>query len=173
MWLVFQFFLVILGAFLFQAAVVPHISFLGAKPDVILIIASLYGVSYGSPVGATAGFFGGLLTDLLAGTHVGVGLMSKTLVGFFAGLVKRAVFVENMLFPMIAIFIATWINEFIYVGFMFLLGQTVPIKVVALNVILPSAAYNAILTPFVYAAVRRFMILRPEATSAKIVRKFE
>jgi rod shape-determining protein MreD len=165
--------LVVIGAFFVQSAIVPHISVMGAKPDIILIVASLYGFTYGPASGSLTGFIGGLLGDLLAGPHVGIGLLSKTIVGFFAGLVRRAVFLENMMLPMLAIFVATWLNEFIYVGFLFLLGETVPIKIVSLQVILPSAIYNALLAPFVYVLVHRFMVIREEASSVRIANKYD
>ncbi|MBE0446890.1 MAG: rod shape-determining protein MreD [Actinobacteria bacterium] len=163
MWLkIIQSFLVILGAFIFQAAVVPHISIAGAKPDVILIIAALYGFMYGPSAGSLAGFTGGLLGDLLIGSHVGLDLLSKSIVGFFAGLVQRTIFIENILLPMLAIFVATGLNEFIYIGFMLLLGEAVPLKLLIVKTILPSALYNSLLTPFIYLAAHRFMVFKQE-----------
>jgi rod shape-determining protein MreD len=157
-----QTFLVVLGAFMFQAAIVPHISIMGAKPDVVLIVAALYGFMYGPSVGSIAGFTGGLLSNLLIGSHVGPGLLSKSIVGFFAGLVQRTIFVENIVLPMLAIFIATGLNEFIYIGFMFLMGEAIPLKLLVIKVILPSALYNALLTPFVYSVTHRFMVFKQE-----------
>ena len=168
-----QSFLVILGAFLFQAAIVPHISIMGAKPDVVLIIAALYGFMYGPPIGSFAGFIGGLLDDLLIGSHVGLGMLSKSIVGFFAGLVQRTIFVENILLPMLAIFVATGLNEFIYVSFMFLLGETVPIKLLFTKIILPSALYNSLLTPFIYAVAHRFMVFKQETSTVRVTEKYE
>lgn len=173
MWPIVQSCLVMMGAFLFQAAITPHIAIMGAKPDIILIVTALYGFTYGPAIGSLAGFSGGLLSDLLAGPHVGVGVMSKSIVGFFAGLVQRAIFVENMLLPMLAIFVATILHEFIYVGFLFLFGETIPIKTVTLDVIFPSALYNAVLTPFVYALTYRFLVVKQEAPSVRIANKFD
>jgi len=170
---IIQALLVILGVFVFQAAIVPHMAVMGAKPDVILIIAVLYGFMYGPAIGSIAGFAGGLLSDLLIGSNVGLGLLSKSIVGFFAGLVQRTIFVENILLPMLAIFVATGLNELIYVSFMFLLGETIPIKLLITKIILPSAIYNALLTPFVYAAAHRFMVLKQEAPSVRIARKYD
>jgi rod shape-determining protein MreD len=161
------------GTFILQAVLVPHIAIAGTKPDLILIVAALYGFTYGPPVGALAGFFGGLLGDLLGGMHVGLGLVSKSIVGFFAGMVQRTIFVESILLPMLAIFIATWLNEFVYVGFMFLLGEVTPIKVLVLQVILPTAIYNAVLTPLVYMIVHRFLVFKQETPAINIVRKYE
>ncbi|MHB8842289.1 MAG: rod shape-determining protein MreD [Candidatus Aquicultor sp.] len=173
MWPVLQSCLVVLGAFILQAVLVPHIALGGTKPDIILIVTALYGFTYGAQVGAIAGFFGGFLGDLAGGMHVGLGLVSKSIVGFFAGLVQRTIFVESILLPMLAIFIATWLNEFVYVGFMFLLGEITPIKVLMLQVILPTAIYNALLTPLIYLIVRRFLVFKQETPSINVARKYE
>lgn len=173
MWPIVQSCLLVLVAFIFQATVVPHMAVLGAKPDIVIILTALYGFTYGPQIGTVAGFFGGLLGDLLSGPHVGVGLISKSIVGFFAGLVKRAIFVENVLLTMLAIFIATCINQFIYVGFMFLLGEATPIKVLITGIVLPSATYNTILAPFVYMVLRRFMVFKQEAPVVRIAKKYD
>ncbi len=173
MWPLIQSCLVILVAFVFQATIVPHMAISGAKPDVVLIVTALYGFTYGSRNGMLIGFFGGLLGDLLAGSYVGLGMASKSIVGFFAGLVQRTIFVENLLIPMFAIFVATWINEFIYVAFLFLFGEITPVEMLVSKIILPSAIYNAILTPFVYGAVRRFMVFKQGTPVTRIARKYD
>ncbi len=173
MWPLIQLGLVVLVAFAFQATVAPHMAVSGAEPDIVLIVTALYGFTYGPQIGAFAGFFGGLLGDLLAGPYVGLGLISKSMVGFFAGLVQRTIFVENILLPMLAIFIATWIHEFVYVAFMFLFGEVTPVKVLISSIILPSAIYNAILAPFVYGAVRRFMVFKQDAPAVRIAKKYD
>lgn len=164
--------LVIIGAFLFQAVIAPHISIMGTKPDIILIITALYGFSHGPIIGTAAGFSGGLLGDLLAGPHVGLGLISKSIVGFFSGLIQRTIFVENILLPMVAIFVATWLNEFVYVSFIYLVGDTIPMKLLLLKIILPTSIYNAVLTPFIYALVRRFLVFKQDTPDVRIAGKY-
>jgi len=173
MWPLIRMGLVLTGALVFQAAVVPHMAIAGAKPDIILVVAVLYGFTFGSRTGAFAGFFGGLLGDLLSGLHVGIGVISKTTIGFLAGLVQRTIFVESIFLPMLAIFVATFLNEFVYVSFMFLFGETTPIKEVILKLILPSAAYNAVLMPFVYGAIRKLMVVKQETPIIKVIEKYE
>lgn len=173
MWPAIRLCLVMTGAFLIQVVVAPHIAIGGVKPNIILIVTALYGFTSGPLVGSASGFLGGLLCDLLVGPNVGLGLISNSIVGFFAGLVQRTIFVENIVLPMLAIFVATWLDEFIYVGFVFLFGNTVPIKVLALQAILPSAIFNAILAPFVYSLVYRFMVVKQDTPSIRIVGKYE
>ncbi|MBI4733401.1 MAG: rod shape-determining protein MreD [Rubrobacteridae bacterium] len=168
MWSSVQLAIVICVAFFVQATVAPHLSRMGAKPDIVLIVAALFGFAYGPQTGGLAGFFGGLLGDLLTGSAVGIGLMSKTVVGFFAGMVQRAIFVKSIILPMLAIFVATWIHEFIYVGFLFLFGNTTSIDTLIWNIVLPSAVYNAICTPPVFILVRRFLDFRQDTPAIRV-----
>lgn len=56
----------------------------GAKPDIMLLLAVWIARREGQSVGTTAGFFIGLLMDLLHGT-MGLDSFSKTISGFVAG----------------------------------------------------------------------------------------
>lgn len=159
---------VIFGTFIIQAAVAPHLTIVNVRPDFILILAALFGFAYGPQTGGLAGFSGGLFSDLLSGSAVGVGLLSKSVVGFFAGMVQRTIFVQNMVLPMFAIFIATWIHEFIYFGFLFLFGNTISIEILIWKIVLPSAVYNAVCTPPVFLIVRRFLDFKQDTPAVKV-----
>jgi rod shape-determining protein MreD len=168
MWSAVQLAIVLIVAFFMQASIAPHLSIMGARPDFILIVAALFGFAYGPQTGGLVGFFGGLLGDLLTGSAVGVGIMSKTVVGFFAGMVQRTIFVKSVVMPMLAIFIATWIHEFIYVGFLFLFGNTTSIETLIVNIVLPSAIYNAICTPPIFIVVRRFLDFKQDTPAIRV-----
>jgi rod shape-determining protein MreD len=168
MWPAIQICLLLVGTYIIQGAVVPHMSIAGVKPDVILIVAALFGFAYGPQIGGLAGFFGGLAGDLLSGSAVGIGILSKSVVGFFAGMVQRTIFVQSIFLPMLAIFIATWIHEFIYVGFLFLFGKTISIKILVLDIVLPSALYNALCTPPVFLFVRRFLDFKRDTPAVRV-----
>ncbi|MCL5291840.1 MAG: rod shape-determining protein MreD, partial [Actinobacteria bacterium] len=110
------------------------------------------------------GFSGGLLQDFLSGQVVGLSAFSKAIVGFISGLVERTIFVENVLLPMGAIFIASMLNDFTYAGFNFLLGEHVGLSKLFFDIALPTAAYNALMMPLVYLVFNRFA--KPRADKA-------
>lgn len=151
-------------ALLFQASAVPHLAIAGAQPDLVLILVVLVGFSEGSAWSSLYGFGGGVVQDILGGQVVGLSAFSKAIVGFASGLVERTIFVENVLLPMGAIFVASIVNDFSYAGFNFLLGEQIALSKLFFDIALPTAAYNALLMPLVYLIYNRFALPRTEKT---------
>lgn len=75
-----------LGIFLLQWLVFGRIPLWGVIPDVTLLFVAFIGLRYGRLYGLLAGFGLGLLMDASFDTW-GLHAFSKTLAGFFAGLV--------------------------------------------------------------------------------------
>lgn len=145
-----------------QVSVVPHLAIAGVQPDLVLIAIVLLSFSEGSIKGSVFGFVGGLIEDLLGGQAVGLSAFSKCIVGYISGLVERTIFIENVLLPMGAIFVASILNDFTYAGLNFLLGESIPIDKLFFDIALPTAAYNALAMPLVYLIYHRFAMPRPE-----------
>lgn len=152
-------------ALLLQAAVVPHIAIMGIRPDIVLIFIVLSGFAEGSVKGSALGFTGGLFQDILSGQAVGLSAFSKAIVGYISGMVERTIFIDNVLLPMGAIFVASALNDITYAGFNFLLGETIGLEKLLLNIALPTALYNALAMPLVYLIYHKFAGLRPERPS--------
>lgn len=45
----------------------------------------MFSIQFGPSLGSTAGFFAGILTDLISGHFLGLGALSKTIAGFISG----------------------------------------------------------------------------------------
>ncbi|MDI6689253.1 MAG: rod shape-determining protein MreD [Actinomycetota bacterium] len=148
-------FLVLLAAFILQTTIAPHIDIRGVQPDFILIVVVTCAFIEGPAIGSVAGFFGGLLHDLVLTQIVGIHALCKTIVGYVAGLVERTIFAESIFLPMAAIFLASLLNQLIYAVVIFLLGYEVPFLMVLMTIVIPSAFYNSLLTPLVYPVVCR------------------
>jgi rod shape-determining protein MreD len=83
----------------------------GTLVNLVLVAVIYVALTYGPVTGLLAGTAGGLAQDALAGGIVGIGGMSKTLVGFFVGVVG-AQFIVSQSLPRFLIFIgATFIHE--------------------------------------------------------------
>ena len=156
-------YLILLAAFILQTTVVPHLKVLGVQPDLILIVVVTYAFLFGPVAGSIAGFFGGLLQDLVLIRGVGFNALGKAIMGYLGGMVERAIFADNILLMMIAIFLATILNQLIYSGLFFLIGERINIWSTFLTLILPSAAYNALLVPFVYHLLLRTIVFDKKA----------
>lgn len=163
-------FLVLLVSFILQTTLVPQLRVMGTQPDLVLIVVVSYGFIKGPAVGSAAGFIGGLLQDLFAIRSVGLNALSKTIVGYLAGLMERTIFAKNILLPVLAIFFASLLSNTIYVGTAFLLGEQMISRVTFFNIILPSAVYNSLVSLFIYPLLCRLVVR--EEKPAVLKRKF-
>ncbi len=152
--------LVLFASVVLQTTVMPHFRIMGIQPDLVLIVTITYAFIGGSTFGSATGFLGGLLQDLAVTRSLGLNALSKTLVGYLAGLLKKTIFMESIFLPVISIFIATLLNETIYVGLAYLFGYEIPARLIFSIIVLPSAIYNSVLAFFVYPVLCRLVGFR-------------
>ncbi len=77
-----------LGLALVQKFLLDRLVLYGVAPDMMLVLLTFIAQREGQSVGTTAGFFIGLLMDLLHGT-LGIDALSKTVAGFTAGFFRE------------------------------------------------------------------------------------
>lgn len=155
--------LVLFVSVILQTTIMPHFRVMGSQPDLVLIVTVTFAFLEGSALGSATGFMGGLLQDLAVTQVVGLSALSKTLVGYMAGQLERTIFTESIFLPVISIFIATLVNETIYVGFAYLFGYDIPMRFIYGTLVLPAAFYNSLLAFFIYPLLRR-LVWRKEKT---------
>jgi rod shape-determining protein MreD len=83
----------------------------------LVVVAVVYlALAYGPVTGLLAGMAGGLAQDMLAGGIVGIGGLSKTFIGFVAG-VLGAQFIVSHSLPRFLMFVAaSFVHELIFEG---------------------------------------------------------
>jgi len=83
----------------------------GTRVNLVLVAVIYVALAFGAAAGLLAGTAGGLAQDALAGGIVGVGGLSKTLVGFLVG-VLGAQFIVSQPLPRFVMFVgATFLHE--------------------------------------------------------------
>ena len=89
----------------------------GALAVNLVLVAVVYvALSFGAVTGVLAGTIGGLAQDALAGSIVGIGGMTKTLIGFVVG-VLGAQFNLSTTVPRLVMFVAaTFVHELLFQG---------------------------------------------------------
>lgn len=140
-----------------QSTVVSLLSIKGIHPDLLLLIVVSYALLTGKENGAGMGFFAGVLQDLAAGGIFGVGTLCKLATGYFFGLAERKVFKEHVLLPILAAFVATFLNGLGGALLLALFGYKIDIIAAIMQNILPLAAYNVVLAIPVHHAVYRLL----------------
>jgi rod shape-determining protein MreD len=116
-----------------------------------------YALLHGPYEGALMGLVGGLLQDLLFGQDLGMNTLAKFVVGYVFGVLEKKIYKDNILIPMVALFLGTVLNETILYSLRFFsclirpTGGSVGSFFLAFKgVILYVAFYNACLAPFIY-----------------------
>ena len=136
-------------ALILQTTLFASWSFLIVVPDLILVLVVLFSLINGPTFGAKFGFFSGLGTDLLVGEMIGLGALTKMIIGITVGLLSKRFYKENYIIPFISVVIATVIDQLLYVLGMLLFGRTISLFVVLKNSFY-LLVYNGILTLLLY-----------------------
>jgi rod shape-determining protein MreD len=94
----------------------------GTAVDLVLIVVVFTGLTMGPVAGVLTGTVGGIAQDVLAGGVVGVAGLTKTIVGFLAGVTGSQFIVQHPL-PRFVVFVAgSLVNGLCYVGLYALIG---------------------------------------------------
>lgn len=154
--LTFLTFLLVICALILQSTLFSIISIGGVKPDLTLIMLIFISYRKGHVAGQVAGFSAGLIEDFLSLTPLGFHSLIKTLIGFLYGYIQGRVVIDFIVIPVLLVTVGTIIKLFLswVVSLIFSITQ-VHIYFFHLNTLI-EIAYNAVLTPFIFAFLNLF-----------------
>jgi len=135
---------------LLQCTLFSHAAIAGVKPDFVLILVLFTAILEGPKKGILYGYTLGLLEDIITGRFIGLNALSKALTGFIVGWFTGRTYSENLLVPIISVFVGTIFNGL----FFFILGKGAgmswPVSLWLWKVV-PMAIYNTCIVPFIYS----------------------
>jgi len=134
-------------------------------PDLILIMTISYGLLKGSDDGLVFGLCAGLFLDLIAGGLIGIKTISKLAAGFAAGFMEKNIFKDNLLVPIIAVFIGTIVFESFSIIMYIAFKANLNFFTIFIARIIPLAFINALIAPIIY-----YFLLRLERFLAERAR---
>ena len=146
---------VVVTALLLQSTIFARVSLLGARPELMYLLTVLTALLEGPASGAVVGFGSGMAQDFLLNAPKGITALTLTLMGYAVGTVRQYIVSPSALVPVVIVAGGT------AVGLMFnglvklLLGQLSAGWWFQFRIAVLAAAYNAVLTPFVFPVVRR------------------
>jgi rod shape-determining protein MreD len=140
-------------AVLLQTTVVARLTFLGAKPDLVLVAVVCFALSDGPGAGMGAGFGAGLVTDLLGSHPLGLLALILCVIGYAAGVIRSYFDRLSTFTPMVVVGVLTAVAVTAYAGFGALLGEVRVDADPVVRSLLLTSFYDVALTPFVFAAV--------------------
>jgi rod shape-determining protein MreD len=121
--------------------------------NLVLVVVVYTGLAFGPGAGLAAGTVGGLMQDRLAGGIVGIGGLSKTIVGFLVG-VLGAQFIVTQAIPRFVIFAAGTIVHELCFQALHALIETRAVRI-AWSQTLIQAGVNAVIGVLAFQIVER------------------
>ena len=147
----------LLGAFILQVMIAPHIAIFGVTPNLLLLVVITLAFVEGSSAGATVGFIAGLLMDLLSTGPIGAWALVLSVTGYLSGSLKRNLFAEGWLAPVTVGAITALVADFAYLVVVTAIGVGPAFWSALGRLVLPRAVYNAVLVMLFYPWLARFL----------------
>ena len=143
-------FLMALFGLLLQSTVFSYATIAGTKPDFVLILVLFTAILEGPKRGVLFGYTLGLCEDIMTGRMIGSNALSKALTAWLVGWFGSRTFNENLLVPILSVFIGTLFNGLLFFLFGKIAGFSWTASMLFWKVI-PMAIYNTCLVPFIYS----------------------
>lgn len=150
--------LMVVGAVLFEISVMPYVNLGDGIPDLVAPTVVVVALLRGQLVGAVTGFSAGLLLELTStvGT-LGVLALLYLLVGAWCGRYCEREESTTLIAPLALSVVAAFLVQMGYLFFQLLLGYTMPASEFVGEMLLPTLALTALLSPPVLLVARRLL----------------
>jgi rod shape-determining protein MreD len=148
---------IVFVAALLQVTLVASLDVAGGAADVLLLALLSIALLRGAVAGAIAGFFGGLIVDIVTLDTLGVTALLYALAGYWTGRYGETTGRDRAHAPLLAILVFTVAIAFAGFGLHFLLGEEVSARRALFETLLPSVALNLILGGAIFSLCRSLL----------------
>jgi rod shape-determining protein MreD len=145
---------VVFVAAILQAALFSSLDVFGGTADVLLLVLIGVALPRGAVTGAVAGFFGGMLIDVLTLDTLGVSALLYALAGYWTGRYGETTGRDRAHAPLLAVLVVTILVAYAGFGLHFLLGDDVSARRALLETLVPGLGLNLLLAAPVFALCR-------------------
>jgi rod shape-determining protein MreD len=150
-------------AALLQVTLFASLDVAGGTADVLLLSLLAIALLRGAVAGAVAGFFGGLLIDVMTLDTLGVSALLYALAGYWTGRYGETTGRDRAHAPYLAVIVITIAIAFAGLGLHALLGEEVSARRALFDALLPGLALNLLLSGPMWA-LSRTVLRRPSAS---------
>lgn len=140
---------------LLQAGLAPHLDLAGGRPNFVLVAVVCWGILRGRRQGVVWAVVGGLSLDLLSGAPFGIFTLALLGPGLLTSLAEPAVFAAGVTLPALMVGAGTLLAHLVAILLLQASGLSVPWLGTLRYFTLPTLLLNALLTPLVFALLRR------------------
>lgn len=145
---------ILLAVAFVQHVVLPHVTFFGAHPNLMLVTVVAWGLLRGNRDGLIWALVGGVLLDLFSLAPMGTATLPLLIVMFLVGLLEFTAFRVVIWLPIATVFVATPLYQILALTVMKSLGwETGWGRTIEL--LLPMATLNALLMVLIFPLMRR------------------
>jgi rod shape-determining protein MreD len=148
-------------AVVLQSTLLHWVAVRGVIPDLGLIVLVFVAIRRGSMTAQLSGFASGVVEDVLSLSPLGFHAFIRTVVGFLYGLTEGSIFVDPIFMPVILIIIATLFKALISSLLVVFLSIPAAGFGVFAGPLWIELGYNAVLAPFLFAALGLLKALKP------------
>jgi rod shape-determining protein MreD len=145
---------IVFVAALLQVTLFATLDVAGGVADVLLLALLSIALLRGPVVGAAAGFFGGLLVDVMTLDTLGVTALLYALAGYWAGRYGETTGRDRSHAPLLTVFVATIAIAYAGYGLHFLLGEELSARRALFETLLPTLVLNLAVARPVFALCR-------------------
>ena len=140
-----------------QVSLLSSVDVYGGMPNLLLVTIVAVALLRGSVFGAAGGFFGGLLLDTANLETVGLTSLVLTVGGYWIGRYGETTGRDRTHAPFVSVAVVTVLYAAGVLFLHFLLGDPVSARRILLESLVPSIAFNLILTAPVYWVVTKLL----------------
>jgi rod shape-determining protein MreD len=141
-------------ALVVQATVIAPVTVLGARGDLMLLVAIAAGFEGGPERGAWVGFAAGLTLDLMVSTPAGLSAATFALVGYLVGIFHNSMIRTSRMLPAATASVASAVGVVVYWALASMLGRGFVLAAALPVVVFVVAVINGALSPLVMRAMR-------------------
>jgi rod shape-determining protein MreD len=145
---------IVFVAALLQVTIFATLDIAGGVADVLLLALLSIALLRGPVVGAAAGFFAGLLVDVMTLDTLGVTALLYSLAGYWAGRYGETTGRDRSHAPLLTVFVATIAIAYAGYGLHFLLGEELSARRALFETLLPTLVLNLAVARPVFALCR-------------------
>jgi rod shape-determining protein MreD len=145
---------IVFVAALLQVTIFATLDIAGGVADVLLLALLSIALLRGPVVGAAAGFFAGLLVDVMTLDTLGVTALLYALAGYWAGRYGETTGRDRSHAPLLTVFVATIAIAYAGYGLHFLLGEELSARRALFETLLPTLVLNLAVARPVFALCR-------------------
>jgi rod shape-determining protein MreD len=149
-----KYLLVFILALSLQLTIIKYLYIFNWRPDLILIVLVSFSIRFGPNWGMTAGFFLGIIQDLLSTHFLGLAALSKTIAGFISGILVSRISQRVVFF--LTLLIASLFHDLCYF-FFYALGEDLTLQSLLFLFTIPNTLYTVLFGALFHYAIEPWL----------------